>query len=71
MNRCVRHTAAFCLLLLLALLGNAARVQLVQAARLDADPANRRSDIALYRRPRGDILAGAGAVTGSRATGAS
>lgn len=68
MNRCVRHTAAFCLLLLLALLGNAARVQLVRAAGYDADPANRRADIALYRRPRGDILAGAAPVTGSRAT---
>jgi penicillin-binding protein A len=67
-NRCVRHTAAFCVLLLLALLGNAARVQLVRAGRFDANPANRRADIALYRRPRGDILAGTGAVTGSRAT---
>ena len=68
MNRCVRHTAVFCLLLLLALLANAARVQLVQAGRFDANPANRRPAIALYHRPRGDILAGAEAVTGSRAT---
>ncbi|BBB00050.1 putative penicillin-binding protein [Actinacidiphila reveromycinica] len=69
MNRCVRHAAAFCLLLLLALLANAARVQLVAAGGYAANPANRRADIALYARPRGDILAGGRAVTGSRATG--
>jgi penicillin-binding protein A len=67
-NRCVRHAAAFCALLLLALLANAVRVQLVQARDFNASPANRRADIALYRRPRGDILAGTEKVTGSRAT---
>ncbi|SEF87911.1 Cell division protein FtsI/penicillin-binding protein 2 [Actinacidiphila yanglinensis] len=68
MNRCVRHAAAFCLLLLLALLANATRVQIVSARGYAADPANRRADIALYARPRGDILAGTRRVTGSRST---
>jgi peptidoglycan glycosyltransferase len=68
MNRCVRHAAAFCVLLLLALLGNAARVQFGSAGRYAADPANRRADIALYAHPRGSILAGARPVTGSRVT---
>ncbi|WP_328469210.1 penicillin-binding transpeptidase domain-containing protein [Streptomyces sp. NBC_00448] len=68
MNRCVRHAAAFCFLLLLALLANATRVQLVEAGGHAANPANRRADIALYARPRGDILAGTRTVTGSRPT---
>jgi len=67
-NRCVRHAAAFCLLLLCALLANTARVQVVRAGGYDASPANRRADIALYRHLRGDILAGAEKVTGSRRT---
>ncbi|WP_335977175.1 penicillin-binding transpeptidase domain-containing protein [Streptomyces sp. CA2R106] len=69
MNRCVRHAAVFCLLLLLALLANATRVQLVAAGGYAANPANRRADIARYAQPRGDILAGGRAVTGSRPAG--
>jgi peptidoglycan glycosyltransferase len=68
-NRCVRHAAAFCALLLLAVLANAVRVQLVQAGRLATNPADRRADIALYRQPRGNILVAGRPVTGSRATG--
>ncbi|WP_037913143.1 penicillin-binding transpeptidase domain-containing protein [Actinacidiphila yeochonensis] len=69
MNRCVRHAAAFCALLFLALLGNALRVQVVRAAGYDANPANRRADIALYGQRRGDIVVGGTPVTGSRLTG--
>ncbi|MEV5545241.1 penicillin-binding transpeptidase domain-containing protein [Streptomyces sp. NPDC052309] len=69
MTRHIRHAAAFCALLLVALLVNAARVQIVQAPGYDANPANRRPDIARYQQPRGDILVGGEAVTGSRDTG--
>jgi len=68
-TRHIRHAAAFCALLLVALLVNAARVQVVQAPEYDANPANRRPDIARYQQPRGDILVDGEAVTGSRDTG--
>ncbi|MCX4819367.1 penicillin-binding protein 2 [Streptomyces sp. NBC_01142] len=68
MTRCIRHAAAFCLLLLVALLVNAARVQIFQSPSLDKDPANRRIAIARYDQPRGNILAGDKPVTGSRDT---
>ncbi|MFE0189744.1 penicillin-binding transpeptidase domain-containing protein [Streptomyces sp. NPDC059008] len=66
MNRCIRHTAAFCLLLLLALLVNAARVQIVEAEHYGASPANRRLPIARYEKPRGELLVDGRPVTGSR-----
>ncbi|MER7052279.1 penicillin-binding transpeptidase domain-containing protein [Streptomyces sp. NPDC000351] len=69
MTRNIRHAAAFCALLLVALLVNAARVQVVQAPEYDDNPANRRPDIARYQQPRGDILVGGEPVTGSRDTG--
>ncbi|MFH9733126.1 penicillin-binding transpeptidase domain-containing protein [Streptomyces sp. NPDC017260] len=69
MTRNIRHAAAFCALLLVALLVNAARVQIVQAPEYDDNPANRRPDIARYQQPRGDILVGGEPVTGSRDTG--
>lgn len=69
MTRCIRHAAAFCLLLLLALLVNAARVQVFEATSLDKNPANRRLAIARYDEPRGDILVGGKPVTGSKDTG--
>ncbi|UNO39943.1 penicillin-binding transpeptidase domain-containing protein [Streptomyces sp. MST-110588] len=69
MIRCVRHTAAFFLVLLVALLLNAARVQVLQAGAYDDNPANRRSALARYGRPRGDILVGGNPVTGSRDSG--
>ncbi|MFE3519020.1 peptidoglycan D,D-transpeptidase FtsI family protein [Streptomyces sp. NPDC059166] len=65
----IRRAAAFCLLLLLALLANAARVQLFEADELDANPANRRTTIDRYDQPRGDILVGDEPVTGSKDTG--
>ncbi|MFB8028110.1 MULTISPECIES: peptidoglycan D,D-transpeptidase FtsI family protein [unclassified Streptomyces] len=69
MIRYIRHAAGFCLLLLLALLANAARVQLFEADELDANPANRRTTIDRYDQPRGNILVGDESVTGSKDTG--
>ncbi|MGW3204713.1 peptidoglycan D,D-transpeptidase FtsI family protein [Streptomyces sp. NPDC001135] len=69
MARYIRHACAFCTLLLAALLVNAARVQVVQSALYDGNPANRRAEIARYGQPRGDILVGDGPVTGSVDTG--
>ncbi|WP_225823260.1 penicillin-binding transpeptidase domain-containing protein [Streptomyces naphthomycinicus] len=65
MTRYIRHACAFCVLLLTALLVNAARVQVVRSHEYDANPANRRSTIARYQQPRGDILVGDAPVTGS------
>ncbi|MGW8884000.1 peptidoglycan D,D-transpeptidase FtsI family protein [Streptomyces sp. NPDC055749] len=69
MIRYIRRAAAFCLLLLVALLVNAARIQLFEADELDDNPANRRSTIARYDQPRGNILVGDESVTGSKDTG--
>ncbi|MFD7119052.1 penicillin-binding transpeptidase domain-containing protein [Streptomyces sp. NPDC056652] len=69
MTRYIRRTAAFCLLLLLALLVNAARIQVIEAHSLDHNPANRRDAVARYSQPRGTILIGGRAVTGSRDSG--
>ncbi|GAA2998362.1 peptidoglycan D,D-transpeptidase FtsI family protein [Streptomyces fulvorobeus] len=66
---CIRRAAAFCLLLLVALLVNAARVQLFEADELDDNPANRRATLARYEQPRGNILVGDEPVTGSEDTG--
>ncbi|MFD0317280.1 penicillin-binding transpeptidase domain-containing protein [Streptomyces flavalbus] len=69
MTRCIRHTTVFSGVLLAALLVNAARVQVVQPAVEDGNPADRRPTIARYGQPRGDILVGGRAVTGSEDTG--
>ncbi|GAA3003592.1 penicillin-binding transpeptidase domain-containing protein [Streptomyces drozdowiczii] len=69
MIRYIRHAAAFCLLLLVALLANAARVQVFDADELDDNPANRRTTIARYDEPRGNILVDGRPVTGSKDTG--
>ncbi|WP_329455666.1 peptidoglycan D,D-transpeptidase FtsI family protein [Streptomyces sp. NBC_01497] len=68
MTRQIRHAAVFCLLLLVALLANAVRVQGVQAGQLDKHPGNGRPTVARFGQPRGDILVGASAITGSRDT---
>ncbi|MET7356930.1 penicillin-binding transpeptidase domain-containing protein [Streptomyces sp. NPDC005562] len=69
MTRYIRHAAAFCALLLVALLVNATRVQVVQSASLDANQANRRNTIVRFAQPRGDILVDGRPVTGSKDTG--
>ncbi|MFB6436817.1 penicillin-binding transpeptidase domain-containing protein [Streptomyces sp. NPDC056411] len=69
MIRCIRHTAAFSFLLLVALLVNAARVQVFEAEHYGANPANRRAQIARYGQPRGALLVDGRPVTGSRDSG--
>ncbi|MFI6687067.1 penicillin-binding transpeptidase domain-containing protein [Streptomyces sp. NPDC050485] len=69
MIRYIRRAAGFCLVLLVALLVNAARVQVFQADALDDNPANRRVAIARYHKPRGAIVVGEESVTGSKDTG--
>jgi peptidoglycan glycosyltransferase len=69
MIRYIRRAAAFCLLLLVALLVNAARIQVFQADALDDNSANRRQLVARYERPRGNILVDGVPVTGSVDTG--
>ncbi|MFF3463934.1 penicillin-binding transpeptidase domain-containing protein [Streptomyces sp. NPDC001984] len=66
MTKYIRHAAAFCVLLLAALLVNAARVQVFGAGTYTDNPANRRATIARYGQPRGDILVDGLSVTGSR-----
>lgn len=68
MTRHIRHAACFCALLLVALLVNATRIQVFQAQSYDDNAANRRTEIARYGQPRGDILVGDSAVTGSKDT---
>ncbi|MFH8406666.1 penicillin-binding transpeptidase domain-containing protein [Streptomyces sp. NPDC018019] len=69
MNRYIRRASVFCLVLLVALLLNAARVQVFKADDYDRNPANRRNVLARYSQPRGDILVGGRPVTGSRDSG--
>ncbi|MFE0171678.1 peptidoglycan D,D-transpeptidase FtsI family protein [Streptomyces sp. NPDC059002] len=69
MTKYIRHAAAFCALLLIALLINATRVQVVESESLDDNPANRRNAIVRFDQPRGDILVDGRAVTGSKDTG--
>jgi penicillin-binding protein A len=71
MTRHIRHAGFFCVLLLVALLAGALRIQLLDTRPYDANPANRRTTIARYERPRGDILVGGESVTGSRDSGES
>ncbi|MFE9170514.1 penicillin-binding transpeptidase domain-containing protein [Streptomyces kebangsaanensis] len=69
MTRHIRHAAAFCVLLLVALLVNTAWLQVLQGPSYGGNPANRRPTIARYQQPRGEILVGGRPVTGSRDTG--
>jgi peptidoglycan glycosyltransferase len=69
MIRYIRRAAAFCLLLLVALLANAARIQVFQADALDDNSANRRQLVARYEHARGNILVDGKPVTGSVDTG--
>ncbi|MFJ8820646.1 penicillin-binding transpeptidase domain-containing protein [Streptomyces sp. NPDC102467] len=71
MTKYIRRASVFCLVLLVALLVNAARVQVFQAGSLDDNSANRRSTIQRYGQPRGDILVQGRTVTGSKDSGQS
>ncbi|MFK0256775.1 penicillin-binding transpeptidase domain-containing protein [Streptomyces sp. NPDC090445] len=69
MIRYIRWCAWFCALLLAALLANVVRVQVWEAAAYGANPANKRTAVARYAQPRGDILVEGRPVTGSRDSG--
>ncbi|MGW8766860.1 penicillin-binding transpeptidase domain-containing protein [Streptomyces sp. NPDC055815] len=69
MIRYIRRAAALCLILLVALLVNAARVMVIEAESLDDNPANRRIAIDRYAKPRGEIVVDGKPVTGSRDSG--
>ncbi|MEV7681150.1 penicillin-binding transpeptidase domain-containing protein [Streptomyces sp. NPDC088341] len=68
MIRHIRRTALFCLLLLVALLLNAVRIQIIEADSLDRNPANRRASVLRYAQPRGDIVVDGKTVTRSKDT---
>ncbi|MGQ4382844.1 penicillin-binding transpeptidase domain-containing protein [Streptomyces sp. SAS_270] len=69
MTKYIRRAAVLCAVLLVALLVNATRVQVLQASSYDDNPANRRQTIARWGQPRGDIVVDGRSVTGSRDTG--
>ncbi|WP_051966736.1 penicillin-binding transpeptidase domain-containing protein [Kitasatospora mediocidica] len=64
-----RRAGMFCLVLILALAGQATWVQVFQAKAYDDNAANQRTAIERYAQPRGNILVGAAPVTGSAPTG--
>ncbi|WP_069813549.1 peptidoglycan D,D-transpeptidase FtsI family protein [Streptomyces sp. TP-A0874] len=68
MNKPLRRVSIFCGLLVLALLVRINWVQFVMADELQKDDRNRRVDIARYSQPRGDIIVGSEAITGSTTT---
>ncbi|MEU3652445.1 penicillin-binding transpeptidase domain-containing protein [Streptomyces sp. NPDC032161] len=68
MNKTIRRTSVFCLLLVLALLVRATWLQAYQAQALADDDHNRRKIIAQYAQPLGDIIVAGKPVTGSKRT---
>jgi peptidoglycan glycosyltransferase len=69
MNKTIRRTAVFCLLLTLAVLARITWVQAFQAEALAEDDHNRRNVIEQYAQPLGDIVVAGTPVTGSARTG--
>ncbi|MFE5900517.1 peptidoglycan D,D-transpeptidase FtsI family protein [Streptomyces sp. NPDC056488] len=68
MNKTIRHTSVFVLLLVLALLGRATWMQAYEAEALADDQKNRRKTIAQYAQPLGNIVVAGSPVTGSKRT---
>ncbi|MGW0117245.1 peptidoglycan D,D-transpeptidase FtsI family protein [Streptomyces sp. NPDC003327] len=68
MNKTIRRTSVFALLLVLALLGRATWVQAYQGKALADDSSNRRKTIARYAQPLGNIVVAGSPVTGSTRT---
>ncbi|MEV6248526.1 penicillin-binding protein 2 [Streptomyces sp. NPDC051742] len=68
MNKTIRHTSVFVLLLVLALLGRATWVQAYEGKALADDSKNRRKTIAQYAQPLGNIVVAGSPVTGSKKT---
>ncbi|MFH9471249.1 peptidoglycan D,D-transpeptidase FtsI family protein [Streptomyces clavifer] len=67
MNRPLRHIAIFCGLLMLALLIRTNWLQFAQSEELSTHEHNRRVKITQFATPRGDIIVGGKAITGSKA----
>ncbi|MER5550315.1 penicillin-binding protein 2 [Streptomyces sp. NPDC002793] len=67
MNRPLRHIAIFCGLLMLALLVRANWLQYAESEELATHEHNRRVKITQFATPRGDIIVGGKAITGSKA----
>ncbi|MFJ2742050.1 peptidoglycan D,D-transpeptidase FtsI family protein [Streptomyces sp. NPDC087440] len=65
MNKTIRHTAVFCLLLVLALLVRVTWVQAYQGKALADDKDNRRNIVKQYANPLGNIIVAGSPVTGS------
>ncbi|GHC63811.1 peptidoglycan D,D-transpeptidase FtsI family protein [Streptomyces flavofungini] len=68
MNKTIRHTSVFTLLLVLALLVRATWVQFHDSKALADEKLNRRNAIEQYANPLGDIIVAGNAVTGSQRT---
>ncbi|WP_055566584.1 peptidoglycan D,D-transpeptidase FtsI family protein [Streptomyces atriruber] len=68
MNRTLRHIAVFCGVLVLSLLVRATWVQFARGDSLAEHAKNRRVQIDTFSSPRGDIVVGGKAITGSVAT---
>ncbi|MEU9847760.1 penicillin-binding transpeptidase domain-containing protein [Streptomyces sp. NPDC047985] len=68
MNKAIRRTSVFCLLMVLALLVRATWLQAYQAQALADNEHNRRKTIAQYAQPLGDIIVAGKPVTGSKRT---
>ncbi|MET9062114.1 penicillin-binding transpeptidase domain-containing protein [Streptomyces antibioticus] len=68
MNKTIRRASVFALLLVLALLVRATWVQFYEGRALADDKDNRRTAIATYAAPLGNIVVAGKAVTGSAAT---
>ncbi|MFD4373199.1 peptidoglycan D,D-transpeptidase FtsI family protein [Streptomyces sp. NPDC058486] len=66
MNKTIRRTSVFALLLVLALLGRATWVQAYEGKALANDSKNRRKTIAQYAQPLGNIVVAGSPVTGSK-----
>ncbi|MFF6792478.1 peptidoglycan glycosyltransferase [Streptomyces filamentosus] len=68
MNKTIRRTSVFVLVLVLALLGRATWVQAYEGKALANDSKNRRKTIAQYAQPLGNIVVAGSPVTGSKRT---
>lgn len=71
MNKPLRRVAIFCGLLVMALLVRVNWIQFVEADELRTNPDNRRVAIERYAHPRGNIIVGDKAITGSAETSGS
>ncbi|MFJ5553451.1 peptidoglycan D,D-transpeptidase FtsI family protein [Streptomyces sp. NPDC093225] len=66
MNKTIRRASVFCLLLVLALLVRVTWVQAYEGKALADNTNNRRTKIAQYAAPLGNIIVGGKAITGSK-----